>query len=444
MSASEQAPGAELPKVVTRPPGQHSRTFWVRHTHAAAPMGPARAQAGIVYATATGANVIDVDGNRYVDLAGGFGAALVGHRHPSVLRALDLQKERLLHALGDMYPSDAKIGLVERLAKLHPEAGAQVIVGQSGSDAVSAALKTACLVTGRPGVLAFGAAYHGLGYGPLPAQALRQGYKQPFLAQLNPHVAHAPYPEDEADLSPALERAERLLAEGGVGAVLVEPILGRGGVIVPPTGFLSELAVLARRHGALFVADEIWTGLGRAGAWLRTRAAGVVPDLICLGKGLGGGLPISAVIGTKALMAAWRREPEVVHTSTYAGAPLACAAALATLDVLGREALPERAARVGNAFRDELGAALAALPEARVRGEGLMIGVDCGARPGAAVLAVKSLLERGFLATTGGGKREVLVLTPPLTIAEPLLKAALPAIVTAVGEALAASQGAAP
>src|SRR5262249_12400538 len=150
---------------------------------------------GIVYATALGANVVDVDGNRYVDLAGGFGAALIGHRHPSVVRALELQSQRLLHALGDVYPSDAKIGLCERLAKLHPQPGAPGLGGQSGSHAGSGALKTACLFTGKPGVLAFGASYHGLGYGPLAALALRSSYREPFSAQLNPHVAFVPYPD---------------------------------------------------------------------------------------------------------------------------------------------------------------------------------------------------------------------------------------------------------
>jgi 4-aminobutyrate aminotransferase / (S)-3-amino-2-methylpropionate transaminase / 5-aminovalerate transaminase len=433
---SVHAPGAELPALVTRPPGQHSRSFFVRHGHVAAPMGPPRTHGAIVYATALGANVVDVDGNRYVDLAGGFGAALVGHRHPSVTRALTLQSERLLHALGDVYPSDAKVGLLERLAKLHPEPGAQVILGQSGSDAVSAALKTACLFSGKPGVLAFGAAYHGLGYGPLAALALRPSYRAPFAPQLNPHIGFAPYAEQPGDAAASLAAAARALESGNVGAVLIEPILGRGGVVVPPPGFLAELSALAAKHGALFVADEIWTGLGRAGSWLRVAAEGVVPDLVCLGKGLGGGLPISALIGRREVMAAWRREEEVVHTSTHAGAPLACATALATLDALGREGLPERAARVGAEFQQDLKGALGAA-DVRVRGAGLMLAVDFGARPGAAVAAVRSLLERGFLATTGGGGREVLVLTPPLTIAEHLLAAAVPAVVSAVEAVLA-------
>ena len=400
-------------------------------------MGPAKSAGGIVYATAAGANVIDVDGNRYVDLAAGFGAELVGHRHPRVLRALALQSERLLHALGDVHPSDAKIALVERLALLHPEPEAQALVGQSGSDAVSAALKTALLATGKPGVLAFAGAYHGLGYGPLAACGLRPGYRTPFAAQLNPAVIFVPYPDTLERAADAVAEAARALAAGEIGAVLIEPVLGRGGVVVPPAGFLAELGRLAHGAGALLVADEIWTGLGRSGAMLASVAAGARPDLICLGKGLGGGLPLSAVIGRRSVLAAWQQADEVVDTSTFAGAPLACTTALATLEVLGREKLVGRSAELGASWREELARAFTSTPDVSVRGAGLMLGIDLGARPGAALAALRSLLEQGFIASTGGGQREVIVLTPPLTIAEPQLRAATSAIIRAVKESLA-------
>jgi 4-aminobutyrate aminotransferase/(S)-3-amino-2-methylpropionate transaminase len=402
-------------------------------------MGPAKTAGGIVYATATGANVTDVDGNRYVDLAAGFGAELVGHGHPAVRRALALQSERLLHALGDVHPSDAKIALCERLAALHPEPDAQVLVGQSGSDAVSAALKTAVLKTNKTGVIACAGAYHGLGYGPLAACGLRPSYREPFAAQLNRRVSFVAYPDTPERGAAVLEEVTRLLTAGesDVGAILIEPVLGRGGVVVPPPGFLAELGRLAGEHGALLIADEIWTGLGRSGAWLRSVAEGARPDLICLGKGLGGGLPLSAVVGRRSVMAAWRRADEVVETSTFAGAPLACATALATLDALGREKLVERSARLGAAWLAEISAALRGLERVSVRGAGLMLGIDLGAHSGAALAAVRSLLERGFIASTGGGAREVLVLTPPLTVSEPQLQAATGALVEAVRESVA-------
>lgn len=423
--------GQELPHLVTRPPGQHSRTFAVRYAHARAPMGPQGRAHGIVYASAEGSNVTCVDGNRYVDLAGGFGAALVGHRHPGVLRAISLQSQRLLHALGDVYPSDAAVGLVERLTELYPEPNAQVVLGQSGSDAVTIALKTACLHTSRPGVVAFAGAYHGLGYGPLSTSSFRPSYRDPFLSQLNPNVRFAPYPSEEASLPAALDAVRSALSAGDTGAILVEPILGRGGVIEPPSGFLEALGALGREHGAVLVADEIWTGLGRSGRMLASE--GARPDLICLGKGLGGGLPLSAVLGRREVMSAWRRSDEVVHTSTFAGAPLACAAGLATLDVLGRERLAERAARVGDTFRRGLAEALAAVPRARVRGRGLMVAVELDAGPGTGSEAMQRLLEQGYLTTSGGRERECLVLTPPLTIAEPLLEAATRAVAATLG-----------
>lgn len=426
------------PNIVTPPPGPSSRTWLTRHAHVAAPMGPKPAPgppAGVVYATGKGSNVSDVDGNRYVDLAGGFGALLLGHLHPAVQRVLALQAERLLQALGDVYPADAKIALLERLTRLYPEPGAQGILAQSGSDAVSAALKTAKLYTGKPGVLAFEGAYHGLGYGPLAACGLRESYRAPFSDELSRHVTFASYPATEAALEQSLEQCRARLAQRGVGAVLVEPLLGRGGVVCPPPGFLVELSRLARDGGALLVADEIWTGLGRSGSWLCSAEQGARPDLICLGKGLGGGLPMSAVIGRQQVMQSWRREAEVVHTATFAGSPLAASTAIATLDVLGKQRLPERSAELGARFLRELRGALAGLPEVReVRGRGLMVGVDLGERPGVAARLMRLLLEQGYITSTGGGRREVLVLTPALTIGEDVLLDSIPIIAAQISK----------
>jgi 4-aminobutyrate aminotransferase/(S)-3-amino-2-methylpropionate transaminase len=380
--------------------------------------------APVVYASGAGSNVTDVDGNRYVDLAAGFGALLLGHDPPRVRRALQLQVDRLWMALGDLYPSDAKIALTERLAELYPAKGARVLLGQSGSDAVSAALKTAKLATGKPGVVAFEGSYHGLEYGPLAACGLKKSWREAFADQLNPHVVFASYPRSQEDLDASLSQAKVALESGEVGAVLVEPLLGRGGCVVPPPEFLTELRSLSRRAGALLVADEIWTGLGRAGHIMSTIAAGVLPDLICLGKGLGGGLPISACIGADEVMQSWRREPsqEVMHTATFHGAPLACATAIAMLDALRSEKLDVRSLEVGGRWKDSLARSLSAVPGAgEVRGSGLMLGVSLGR--GATALALqRALLEAGYLVTTGGSMSEVLVLTPALTIAESLLE----------------------
>jgi 4-aminobutyrate aminotransferase/(S)-3-amino-2-methylpropionate transaminase len=346
---------------------------------------------------------------------------LLGHSHPSVLRILEFQSKRLLMALGDVFPADAKIALLERLAALHPDPAARVILGQSGADAVTAALKSALLFTAKPGVLAFGGAYHGLSHAPLAACGLRDSYRSPFAAQLNPHVTFADYPGQEADLERVLSQVRAALSSGLIGAILVEPVLGRGGVIVPPAAFLPELGQLAREHGALTIADEIWTGLGRSGKLLFSLQNSFVPDLVCLGKGLGGGLPISAVVGRGVVLEAWRRDAEVVHTSTFAGNALACASALATLDTLSRGRLAERAEQLGSELRKLLEARLARYPKLSVRGTGLMVAIDLGDRPGRAVELAKRMLECGYITSTGGGRREVLVLTPALTLSESLL-----------------------
>jgi 4-aminobutyrate aminotransferase/(S)-3-amino-2-methylpropionate transaminase len=423
-------PGQDEPKIASRPPGPSSRSWLVRHAHRAAPMGPKprskpgdlRAPpAGIVYASAKGSNVTDVDGNRYVDFAAGFGAMLLGHSHPNVLRVLDFQASRLLLALGDLYPAEATIALLERLATLHPDPKARVILGQSGADAVTAALKTALLVTCKPGVVAFSGAYHGLSHAPLAACGLRESYRTPFAAQLNPDVTFADYPARVEDLERALERVRAALATGTVGAILVEPILGRGGVLIPPLDFLPGLSNLAREFGALLIADEIWTGLGRSGKMLFSVGPECTPDLICLGKGLGGGLPISALVGRGELLEAWQRDAEVVHTSTFAGSALASATSLATLDVISREHLPERAATLGEQFLRLLEARLVRFPSVALRGSGLMIAIDLGNAPGRASVLALRLLECGYITSTGGGRREVLVLTPPLTLGESLL-----------------------
>lgn len=376
----------------------------------------------IVLSTGLGSNLLDVDGNRYVDLAMGFGAQLIGHRHKNIQRVLELQAGRLWQALGDVYPSDAKIGLSERLIELYP-GPAQVLFGQSGADAVSAALKTAALYTGKPGVIAFRGAYHGLSYGPLAACGLRESYRAPFAEQLNPAVNFLPFPSDAGEAAHALELAEGMLRAGSTGAIVVEPILGRGGILSPPHTFFGDLAGLATRHGALLIADEIWTGLGRSGSWLRMLDLGVVPHLLCLGKGLGGGLPISACLGAFDVMQAWSQPQEVVDTSTFAGSPLVCATALALLDVLTREELPRRALELGARWRSSLEAAVGQSPlVTAVRGEGLMIGIELSPRlNGGAVALARALLERGYITSTGGGARDVLVLTPALNVREALL-----------------------
>ncbi|MCH2109505.1 MAG: aspartate aminotransferase family protein [Polyangiaceae bacterium] len=431
----EETPGQDLPNMSVRPPGPQSRTWLTRFTRCSAPMGPqfrsesivkADVPSGsIVLSKSKGVNLLDVDNNRYVDLAAGFGSLLLGHQHPNILRAMELQSERLMQGLGDVYPSDAKIGLLEKLARLHPAPDAQVILAQSGADAVTAAIKTALLATGRSRLIAFRSSYHGLNYASLAVSDLRSGYKDPFRKHLPQDTTFLDYPATEEGLTNCQARLQVELAKGDVAALVFEPILGRGGVIVPPKDFVQVLRKETKKTGTLLIADEVWTGLGRSGEWLYSckgsASAEDAPDLVCIGKGLGGGLPISACIGTHQVMAAWEQEDEVVHTSTFSGAPLACTTALATLDVLSRHSLLERSARVGAAFLERLREKLAGTVVREVRGAGLMVGLDLSQSRGGAGELMARLLRHGYVTSTGGGARDVLVLTPPLIISEELL-----------------------
>jgi 4-aminobutyrate aminotransferase/(S)-3-amino-2-methylpropionate transaminase len=436
--AADAARGDELPSIAVTPPGPRTRAALARLEAVENPAFARRRasrrdaaggedMAPIVLARGRGSNVWDADENRYVDLAAGFGALALGHGASAIARATGAQAERLVQGLGDLYASEVKLELLERLARLHPGTSPRVMLAATGADAVTAALKTVQLATGRPGVVAFEGAYHGLGYAPLAACGFKESYRAPFAAQLNPHVWFAPYPRVEGDLDRALSAVDAALATGAVGAVLVEPILGRGGCVVPPRGFLAALHERARARGALLIADEIWTGLGRAGRLVRSLDE-VEPDVLVLGKALGGGHPIAACVAPEGVAAAWARADEVVHTSTHAGWPLGCAAAIATLDAIHEQRLDRRSREVGARFATSLRAALAGAPGVRdVRGEGLFLGVEL-ASGALGLRALRAWLERGYVATTGGAAHEVLVATPPLTIAEAQLEAAAGAL----------------
>lgn len=425
---------SELPDVRVTPPGPRSREMAARLADLESPAVLARRdareresgseQAPIVYAEARGANVWDADGNRYVDLVAGFGALLLGHCATEIQRAVAAQGERLGLALGDVYGSDVKLALCERLVALHPAPGARVMLGTSGADAVTAALKTVMLATGRPGVVAFEGSYHGLSHGPLAACGLRASFREPFADQLNPRVTFAPYPANEASLAASVAAVEKALRVGDVGCVLVEPVLGRGGCVVPPASFLPALRQACDAAGALLVCDEIWTGLGRSGAWLASLDSGVVPDVVCLGKGLGGGLPVSACLGSARAMQGWAAHGgTTIHTATHFGAPVACAAAVATLRELDARKLVDRSREAGQRWLGLLRDRTAGRGVIDVRGRGLMVGAALEGGAARALSVTRRLLERGWIVLTGGVAGDVLTLTPPLDVDEALLAA---------------------
>jgi 4-aminobutyrate aminotransferase/(S)-3-amino-2-methylpropionate transaminase len=379
----------------------------------------------ITWAEARGANVRDVDGNVFVDLTGGFGAALYGHAHPAVIAALGAQQTRLLHALGDVHPSDQKVQLLAALCALSPFP-ARVILGLSGADAVEAALKTAMLHTRRPGVVAFEGGYHGLSHGPLAVCGYGEDFRAPFLGQLNPHVRFAPFPARESERASALTALSAAIDSLGdhAGALLLEPIQGRGGVREAPLGFLAEAAALAHARGMLVVVDEIYTGLGRTGSVFLHTEFGIAADLICLGKALGGGVPISACIGRNEVMAAWGDPAsEAIHTSTFLGNPPACAAALASLALM-REHMHEIPAREA-VYR----AAFSALSDVEeVVGRGLLLGLTLRGGAPRVLAVMRRMLERGYIVLPAGAPPTRLCLTPPLALSDAQLAGVVAAL----------------
>lgn len=429
-------PGDLPPRIVAPPPGRVSRRLSGRLAGVESRNVTYRSREfPIFWKKASGSNVWDPDGNRYVDLTAGFGVAAAGHGNRRVVTALRRQIGRQLHGLGDVHPPAAKLKLLEALAERSPYAETRTILGNSGSEAVEAALKTARLATGKPGVLAFTGAYHGLTYGAL-ALTDRMHFRGPFLDQLNPHVVWAPFPPGPgADPAAALAAVEAALDSPKgekVGCLIVEPIQGRGGIVEPPAGFLPGLKDLCARRDLLLIFDEIYTGCGRTGRWFALEHEGVLPDLLCLGKAMSGALPVSACLGPADLMEAWPPSGgEAIHTSTFLGNPVACAAATASLREIGRRGLPERAATVGAAWRAELEELAGRHAIVRgVRGRGLMLGLelvdpDSGAPATDRTLRlVNDMLRRGWIVLPDGEHANIISLTPPLTISESLLERA--------------------
>ena len=429
-SDSDPKMGPTLPpSLETAVPGPGSRTLAERLARVESRNVTALDPVPIFWERAQGAQLWDVDGNRFIDLTAAFGVANVGHAHPEVADAVASQATTLLHGMGDVHPPRVKVELLEKLIALYPRGTAseapeaRAVLSSSGSDAVETAIKTAMLATGRAGLLAFEGAYHGLSFGALDA-TWRADFRAPFTARLPQATRFVPY--DDLD---AVRRVAKAAADE-IGAIIVEPLQGRGGERVPTDGFLSGLRAICDEAGWLLIADEIYTGLGRTGRVFACDHEGVVPDLLCVGKGLASGMPLSACLGLSRVFDAWpRSEGEALHTQTFLGHPASCAAAIASLDVSARLDLPARAAALGTEILDRLRRELACAENVvEVRGRGLMIGIEC-ARPEIALDATNRLLERGFVALPSGDGGRVLSLTPPLVIDADAIHLACDAIV---------------
>ncbi|MDW8343706.1 MAG: aspartate aminotransferase family protein [Verrucomicrobiae bacterium] len=396
-----------LPRLRTAVPGPRSRQLARRLARCESPnVTHYSAHWPIFWRRARGVNVWDVDGNRYLDLTAAFGVSALGHAHPRVMAAAARQMNQLVHGMGDVHPHERRLELAEELIALtYRRWGlpARVVLASSGAEAVEIAIKTAVLATGRPRILAFHGAYHGLTYGALDATH-RRYFRWPFAAQLGHFVDHVPFGKPPGKLPHPLRR---------YGAVLVEPIQGRAGIRVPPAEFLPAWRTFCDRHGLVLIADEIFTGFGRTGRWFACEHSGVVPDVLCVGKALAGGFPLAACVGRDEVMRAWPKNPgEAIHTSTFMGHPVGCAAGVAALREMQRLNLPVRAAALG-------ALAQRCLPD--LEGKGLMLGLTVR---GADRLC-QQLLQRGILVLPEGDQNNRLAITPPLTISARQLEWAL-------------------
>lgn len=408
----------------------------------------------IVWARAQGVHVWDTEGKRYLDLTAAFGVAAAGHANSAVVRAGQKQMATLLHAMGDVHPHALKAQLARELSRLTFErwnvaafvrtrptssastkrisrtltsaATGKVIFSNSGFEAVEAALKTAMLATGKRGIIAFEGAYHGLGYGALNATH-REHFRAAFRPQLREFGHFLPFPRTRQELPPLARRIRELLRTKKVGAILVEPIQVRGGINIPPPDFLPQLRKLCDKSGALLVLDEIYTGFGRTGKWFACEHVGVTPDLICLGKALTGGFPLSACVGRAEIMdAAWPpSDGEAIHTSTFLGHPVGCAMSLAQIRELRRRKLCERSAKLGSALLAQLRQLRgnASTLQYEVRGLGLLAGLGLRQPDGApatatALRVIKAMLQRGYILLPEGEHGNIVSFTPPLMITE--------------------------
>jgi 4-aminobutyrate aminotransferase-like enzyme len=388
----------------------------------------------IVWERAKGVHVWDAEGKKYLDLTAAFGVAAAGHANSAVVRAGQKQMAKLLHAMGDVHPHALKAQLARELSRITFERWqrrtGKVIFNNSGFEAVEAALKTAMLATGKRGVIAFEGAYHGLGYGTLNATH-REHFRGPFRSQLREFGSFLKFPRTNTELREVEVLAQKVFRREKIGAILAEPIQARGGINVPPAGFLRLLRKLCDEHGALLMLDEIYTGFGRTGKWFACERRGVIPDLICLGKALTGGFPLSACVGRADVMdAAWpESQGEAIHTSTFLGHPVGCAMALAQISEIKRLKLCERSARLGKFLRLQLDQLRVPRSAFRIsaRGMGLMAGLELLNADGSPATAeclriVKAMLRRGFILLPEGEHGNVISFTPPLTIEEGQLK----------------------
>ncbi|MQY27342.1 4-aminobutyrate--2-oxoglutarate transaminase [Nocardia aurantia] len=418
--------------LVTALPGPRSRALTARRTAVvAAGVG---SSVPVYAADADGGVIVDVDGNSLIDLGSGIAVTGVGASHPAVSAAIGAQAARFTHTCFMVTPYEGYIAVAEQLSALTPGGhDKRTALFNSGAEAVENAVKVARLATGRSAVVAFDHAYHGRTNLTMALTAKSLPYKAhfgPFAPEIYRMPMSYPY-RDPAGMSGeqaaarAVEQIERRIGADSVAAVVIEPIQGEGGFIVPAPGFLPALADWASAHGVVFIADEVQTGFARTGDWFASAHEGVVPDIVAMAKGIAGGMPLAAITGRAELL-------DAVHAGglggTYGGNPVACAAALSTLEVMRTEDLCARARRIEEIALARLSAWAGELDVVGdVRGRGAMLAVEL-VRPGSTTphpeltkAVAAEALSHGVLVLTCGSYGNVIRLLPPLVIGDELL-----------------------
>lgn len=437
--------GTRLPSMKVAPPGPRSQDLAKRLGEVEAPTSSTISAGDIpvFWEQTRGANIIDADGNVYVDLTSGFCVAVAGHSNPRIVAAIAEQAVRMMHSQGASNPNARRVELAERLAGIAPAGLTMSHLANTGAEAVEMALKTARLATGRTTVVAFEGGFHGKTVGALSVTS-QNYYRKPFASVLA-GTAHLPFaycyhcpfglsqPSCNVACAHYVEHALTFPDSGlsDVAAVIVEPVQGHGGWIVPPTEFMQTLRRVCDQQGILLIADEIITGFGRTGKRFAVEHYDVVPDILVVAKGMASGFPISAMITRPELARKWK---PLQHTSTFLGNPIGCAAALASISEIMERKLVERSATMGVHMKTRLEEMATRHPLiGDVRGLGSMMGLEIvkdrqtrEPAPQEGRRVVNAALERGVMATNyGGAYHNVIKMSPPLVITQEQLDTAL-------------------
>jgi 4-aminobutyrate aminotransferase len=446
MQATLQEPIVPNPHIKTPLPGPKAQAMLERDRPVSSPSYPR--DYPFVMSHGRGTEVWDVDGNRFLDFMSGIAVCATGHSHPRVVEAVKTAADKFLHISSDFWHENMT-ALTERLAR-HAPMGEPVMsfLCQSGTEAVEGAIKLARYVTGRPRYVGFLGSFHGRTMGSLAFTSSKYTQQKGFAPAM-PGVTHVPYPNTYRPLFAGADQGkavldylqmlfERNVPPSEVAAILVEPIQGEGGYLVPPDGFLAGLRRICDEHGILLIFDEVQSGVGRSGRMWASEHWGVKPDIMTSAKGLGSGMPIGAFIAKKSIMEQWQRG---AHGNTYGGNPLSCAAAIATLDLVASE-YAANAAKVGEYFVTRLHALQQDYPcIGEVRGRGLMIGMELiesdGSRAPARKL-IDRLVHRGYhngllLLSCGVS---TLRFMPPLVVTSDQVDEAVDILRTSLDEAL--------